>query len=64
MPSITEISFEIGYLKFYSDLPGANELTPGVYRFQEMHVFGFHPVDIIPVICYHYATTLRHHLAH
>ena len=25
-PSITEISFEIGYLKFYSDLPGANEL--------------------------------------
>ena len=26
-PSITEIRFEIGYLKFYSDLPGANELN-------------------------------------
>ena len=26
-PSIPEISFESGYLKFYSDLPGANELT-------------------------------------
>ena len=25
-PSITEISFEIGYIQFYSDLPGANEL--------------------------------------
>ena len=25
-PSVTEISFETGYLKFYSDLPGDNEL--------------------------------------
>ena len=30
-PSITEISFEIDYLKFYLDLPGANELMPSQY---------------------------------
>ena len=29
MPTITEISFEIGYIKLYSDLPGANELKHG-----------------------------------
>ena len=31
LPSITEISFEIGYLKFYLDIPGANELKLSIW---------------------------------
>ena len=46
-PSISEISFEIGYLKFYSDPPGANELKHGddlTYCLCYLNLFDMHMV--------------------